>query len=281
MVDGEPVVVVTGAGGGMGTACVASVASLGHLLLVDLNDECLERAARAAQVVGASATTVRCDVTSSTDVSNLVATISKIGPLRAFVHTAGISPQMADGRRVLDVDLVGTARVLDALVPLVQERTAGVCIGSIAGYFDMGAALDRVLAHPLAVNFLDEIEATLESPLDSDTAYVLAKRGVMHLCERLAAPWGARGGRLVSIAPGLIDTGMGRLELANQEMMHTMISSTPVKRFGPSGLPGRAEDIAEAVAFLCSDAASFISGCDIRVDGGLVGATQHPEPETN
>jgi NAD(P)-dependent dehydrogenase (short-subunit alcohol dehydrogenase family) len=71
---------------------------------------------------------------------------------------------------------------------------------------------------------------------------------------------------------------MGRLELDNQETMRGMVEATPVKRFGPTGLPGRAEDIADAVAFLCSDAASFISGCDIRVDGGLVGSTVHSPP---
>jgi NAD(P)-dependent dehydrogenase (short-subunit alcohol dehydrogenase family) len=259
----------------MGTACVAALAPAGHLMLVDLNDDCLAVARRAASAVGASATSLGCDVTSATDIAGLVDTVSGTGPFRALVHTAGISPQMADGRRVLDVDLVGTARILDALLPLVQEGTAAVCIGSIAGYIDLGSALDALLDDPLAPGFLDQVAATLSSPLDGDTGYVLAKRGVMRLCERLATSWGARGGRLVSIAPGLIDTGMGRLELENQAMMRAMADATPVKRPGASPLPGRAEDIAQLVAFLCSDAASFISGCDIRVDGGLVGAGRH------
>ena len=57
--------------------------------------------------------------------------------------------------------------------------------------------------------------------------------------------------------------------------MQAMIDITPVKRPGASPLPGRPEDIAALVAFLCSDAASFISGCDIRIDGGLIGAARH------
>jgi NAD(P)-dependent dehydrogenase (short-subunit alcohol dehydrogenase family) len=123
--------------------------------------------------------------------------------------------------------------------------------------------------------FVDDVVRGLEGHLDADTAYVLAKRGVMRLCERLAKNWGSCGGRIVSIAPGLIDTPMGRQELAQQEIMALMVAMTPVQRAGMGPMPGRPEDIASIAAFLCSDAASFISGCDIRVDGGLVGAGRH------
>jgi NAD(P)-dependent dehydrogenase (short-subunit alcohol dehydrogenase family) len=268
-------VVITGAGGGMGVACIPMLAPLGQLLLVDQNEDCLDRAREVARTAGASATGVGCDVTSAADVARLADAVSTAGSLRALVHTAGISPQMADGRGVLDVDLIGTARVLDALLPHVREGTAGVCIGSIAGYTDFGSELNSHLDDPLAPGFLDDVEAKFGSQLDGDTGYMLAKRGVMRLCERLASVWGARGGRLVSIAPGLIDTAMGRLELENHEIMRLMVDATPVKRGGTAPLPGRVDDIAQLVAFLCSDAASFISGCDIRVDGGLVGAGRH------
>ncbi|MDT5224175.1 MAG: hypothetical protein QOG19_1582, partial [Mycobacterium sp.] len=71
----------------------------------------------------------------------------------------------------------------------------------------------------------------------------------------------------------LIDTAMGRLELERQPIIPQMIELTPVKR-PESPLPGRVGEIAALVAFLESDGAGFISGCDIRVDGGLVGAAR-------
>jgi NAD(P)-dependent dehydrogenase (short-subunit alcohol dehydrogenase family) len=182
---------------------------------------------------------------------------------------------MADGRRVLDVDLLGTIRVLEALLPQAGEGTAAVCVGSIAGYAPLPPELEAKLDDPLRPGFLDEIEAALDGPLDGAMGYVLAKRGVMRACERRSGAWGARGARLVSIAPGLMDTEMGRLELEGDEHMPLMIEATPVRRAGCTPLPGRARDVAALAAFLCSDDGSFISGCDVRLDGGLIGNSRH------
>ncbi|MDT5337449.1 MAG: hypothetical protein QOD90_2954, partial [Mycobacterium sp.] len=197
-----------------------------------------------------------------------------MGRLRCLVHTAGVSPEMADAATVLDVDLAGSVRITDALLPLANPGSSAILISSIAAYSDVPAAVELLLDDPLADGFLAAVEQALGQSLDSATAYVLAKRGVIRLAERLAAPWGAKRGRAVSISPGLIDTPMGRLELDRQPIIPMMIEVTPVKR-PDRPLPGRPEDIAAAVAFVESDAAAFISGCDLRVDGGLVGAGKH------
>jgi NAD(P)-dependent dehydrogenase (short-subunit alcohol dehydrogenase family) len=269
------VLVVTGGAGAMGQACAEAMAASGSVLLADLHEEGLSRVAKSFSEQGISVSTLVCDVSAPDDVAGLASKVESIGNFRALVHTAGISPNMATGPRVLDVDLVGSARVLAALLPLVSAGTAAVCIGSIAGYSDVGGEVNSLLDDPLQPGFIDKVVAELGGNLDSETAYVLAKRGVMRLCERLSKDWGARGGRIVSIAPGLIDTPMGRQELEQQEIVPLMAEITPVKRPGMEPLPGHPRDIAAAAAFLCSDAASFISGCDIRIDGGLVGAGRH------
>jgi NAD(P)-dependent dehydrogenase (short-subunit alcohol dehydrogenase family) len=180
---------------------------------------------------------------------------------------------MADARTVIEVDLVGSVRVTDAVFPLVEPGSSAILFGSIAGYSDVDPVIEKLLCDPLADGLFSTIEQALGQPVDSATAYVLGKRGVMRLVERLATPWGAKGGR-VAISPGLIDTPMGRLELERQPIIPQMIELTPVKR-PESPLPGRVGEIAALVAFLESDGAGFISGCDIRVDGGLVGAARH------
>jgi len=80
--------------------------------------------------------------------------------------------------------------------------------------------------------------------------------------------WGARGGRVNSISPGIISTPMGRQELeeGSSEQMQGMLAISPVPRIGT------AEDIAAAAQWLVSTESSFVSGCDLRVDGGVVAA---------
>jgi NAD(P)-dependent dehydrogenase (short-subunit alcohol dehydrogenase family) len=270
----DNVVVITGGAGGMGLACARALADRGRLLLVDLREDLLDQARKALGAQGAVVDTLPCDVTSATDVAAVADRVRELGRLRCLVHTAGVSPEMADAATVLDVDLAGSVRITDAMFPLVNPGSSAILIGSIAGYSDVPAAVEPLLDDALADGFLAAVEQALGQPLDSATAYVLAKRGVTRLAERLATPWGKRGGRTVAISPGLIDTPMGRLELDRQSIIPVMIEVTPVKR-PDRPLPGCPEDIAATVAFLESDAAAFISGCDIRVDGGLVGAGKH------
>jgi NAD(P)-dependent dehydrogenase (short-subunit alcohol dehydrogenase family) len=268
-------IVITGAAGGMGIAIARRLAGGADLVLVDQRADELDAV---NERIGNSPRPTRsevCDVTVEEDVARLASVVAELGGLRALVHTAGVSPKMAAGRRVLEVDLVGTVRVLAALLPYALSGSAAVCIGSIAGYADVAPEVEPLLDDPLRPGFLDEVEVALQEHLDGASGYVLAKRGVMRACERLSGAWAEREARIVSIAPGLIDTDMGRLEMEGDELVSLMIAATPLKRPGHTPIPGSPEDIAELVAFLCSDRASFITGCDIRIDGGLVGNGRH------
>jgi NAD(P)-dependent dehydrogenase (short-subunit alcohol dehydrogenase family) len=272
MADND-VLVITGGAGGMGLTSACALAGRGQLLLVDLDEGHLEAARSMLSEQGAHVDTLQCDVTSPADVAGVAERVRAWGRFRCLVHTVGVSPEMADARTVVEVDLVGSARITDAMLPLVEPGCSAILFGSIAGYSDVDPAIEKLLCDPLADGLFSTLEQALGHPIDSATAYVLAKRGVMRLTERLATPWGAKGGRVVAVSPGLIDTAMGRLELERQPIIPQMIELTPVKR-PESPLPGRVREIAALVAFLESDGAAFISGCDIRVDGGLVGAAR-------
>ena len=95
-------------------------------------------------------------------------------------------------------------------------------------------------------------------------AYALAKRGVIRAVGRAAVRWGPLGGRVCSVSPGLIDTPMGRAELEQQPIMREMFDRTPLGRLGEPA------EVAAVAAHLVSDAASFVSGIDVLVDGGML-----------
>lgn len=259
----------------MGAACAARLACRADLVLTDLDRGRLESIA-AGLPTGSTATVVPADLSSAADVATLTETLRLRGGLRWIVHTAGLSPAMAGWRDVVEVDLAATAHLLDALGAHLLPGGAAVCLASIAGQMASDdAAIDAVLDTPSAPGLSDRLLAAVGAEPSSGIAYVYAKRGVIRLCERLATPWGKRGVRIVSISPGLMDTAMGRLELEQTLGKEDMIDLIPLARprdEGQSKLPGRAADIAAAVDFLCSDAASFVTGCDLRIDGGLIAA---------
>src|SRR5205085_5314764 len=108
---------------------------------------------------------------------------------RALVHAAGISPTMADARRVFEVDLVGTHHVLTGFEPLVVPGAAAVCFSSSSAYQIapfVGADQDRIIDAPGAPDFLERITTAVT---DSGHAYALAKRGVIRAVARAAVRW--------------------------------------------------------------------------------------------
>jgi len=249
------VTVITGAASGMGRLCVERLrGTADELVAVDLETP---------QIEGTRG--IGCDISDPSAVTDLVDTVREIGPFRALAHAAGVSPTMADARRVLEIDLVGTALLLDGFEELVEPGSAAVCFSSSAAYQialqGIDAELQAFISEPRAPGFLD---AAAERLGDSGIAYAWAKRGVIAAAARAAVVWGRRGGRVNSLAPGLIDTPMGRQEMAEQPIMQFMLEKTPLERLGES------DEVAAVVAFLLSADASFISGIDVLVDGGML-----------
>lgn len=249
--------VVTGAASGMGRACIERVRDIADVLVaVDLAAPAID------DVIG-----VACDVSDPASVRDLVARVRELGPFRALAHAAGLSPTMADARRVFDVDLVGTQLLLDAFEELVVPGSAAVCFSSSAAY-QFGPFItpeqEELISDPCAPEFLDRAAAEIT---DSGFAYGLAKVGVIRAVGRASVRWGGRGGRVNSVAPGLIDTPMGRQEFEQQPVMKEMLAATPLERMG------QADEVAAVVEFLLSDAASFVSGIDVLVDGAMMRGT--------
>jgi NAD(P)-dependent dehydrogenase (short-subunit alcohol dehydrogenase family) len=265
--------VVTGAGGGMGLAVAQRLGRRGdRVVLAELNEAGLKNAASQLRGEGVEAQEVLCDIADRDSVRALAEACAGAGELAALVHTAGLSPTMADAETILRVNLIGTALLVEAFLPLTREGSVAVLVASQAG-------------HLLGSDALPEVEALLDDPLQpdlferlaktapvvtsqSEAAYSYSKRAVIRMAERLAPAWGDRGARIASLSPGIIDTSMGHQELESQPFMSVMIEKTPLKRMG------RADEIASVVDFLCSEGASFITGTDILVDGGGTGVAK-------
>jgi NAD(P)-dependent dehydrogenase (short-subunit alcohol dehydrogenase family) len=257
----ESVNVVIGAASGMGAAVASLLAPRGPLLLADRD---AERLRAVTDELGPDVTPLACDITVSADVDALREAVGRLGCL---VVTAGLSPSMAAGRRIFEVNLLGLERVVLAVEPLIGEGSAAVLLASVAGHLlPASVPVDSVLDTPLSPTFFDDLAAQGFDPESPQLAYALSKRGVQRLVRRRAAAWGAKGARLLSLSPGIVDTGMGRLEADNQPVMAQMVESSALGRMG------RAGEVAAVAAFLVSEAASFMTGTDVLVDGGELAA---------
>lgn len=264
------VVVVTGIGG-MGLAVARRLGSGRHLVLADFAADALAKVTETLRGEGHSVQDVVTDVSDAGSVQALADEAAAAGTIRVVVHTAGVSPVQATAERVVAVDVVGTANVLDAFEPHVVPGTVAVCIASMAGTM---ATLPPEVEAALATTPTAELAAlpVLDpANLDPGAAYSLAKRANQVRVQAMALAWGRRGGRVVSISPGIISTPMGQQELAGSsgDAMRFMISMSATQRLGTP------DDIATAVDFLASPAASFITGTDLLVDGGAIAAIRY------
>jgi len=236
------VVVVTGAAGGLGlTCCRMFVAEGARVVLADMNADELERCR--ADVGGSLAVVV--DVTSESDASMLVSrTVEALGSLDAIVVAAGLhQTTQIDAIETDEWDRVQAVNVRGAFVVsraalremIVRERGSVVMLGSIAG--QVGG-------------------------VQSGAGYATSKAAVIGMTKALARYAGPHGVRVNCVNPGFIESGMG-LEKTPDERQKT-IAATPL------GRAGTAEEVAEAILWLASDASSFVTGAQLDVNGGLL-----------
>jgi NAD(P)-dependent dehydrogenase (short-subunit alcohol dehydrogenase family) len=269
--------IATGAGRGMGLACARRLTGMvDTLLLVDRDEATVTAAAKdlADSGRGAVVEPFVLDITDRDGLARLAAHVAELGTLGAVAHAAGISPTMADWRRILTVDLVGTAMLAEALRPLATAGTAMVCFASMApllGNVQPDPAVAAILDAPLDERFLDRIHDALGPAIENTgAAYAFAKHGVHRFVQREAVRLGPAGARICSVSPGIIDTPQGQQEAASHPSMGRLVQQTPL------GRAGQPDEVAAVVGFLLSAEPSFLTGTDILIDGGVCAAVRNP-----
>jgi NAD(P)-dependent dehydrogenase (short-subunit alcohol dehydrogenase family) len=264
------VLVVIGVGG-MGRAIARRLGVGKAVILVDFDESILRASAAALSDDGYDVHAQKVDVASPESVASLIHAAQSHGTVRQLAHTAGLSPSQASTEKILAVDLLGVALIVDAFGEVIGSGGAGVVVASAAGHMvpPLPDEHARALATAapkdlLALPFITAID-------DPGWAYVIAKQANLLRVQAASGLWGQRNARINSISPGIISTPMGRSELDSPlgEGMRAMVTASPAKRLGTP------EDIAAAASFLLGPEASFITGTDLLVDGGVVAATRN------
>lgn len=256
-------IVITGGAGGIGMACAKAFKNE-HLIITDYSQELVDKAVSDLNRDGFIASGIACDITDKKDVEKLKQFVSDNGSFKALIHTAGVSGTVQDLKKIYIIDLVATELLIDSFYELARENSVAVLLSSMMAYtIPPNEKYDYALQNPQASESFNILSKFVEG--SSDIMYNYVKRGVQLLAIKNVDRWGAKGARIVTVSPGVIETPMG-LKAAEEhpEKMEMIKNATPLKR------NGKPEDIADVVSFLISDKARFITGCDILVDGGVI-----------
>ncbi|KUJ09730.1 NAD(P)-binding protein [Mollisia scopiformis] len=273
-VGGRNVLVIIGAGG-MGLFIARRLGSGRTVFLADYSQAMLEKAEQTLRSEGHTVSTISMDVSSYDAVQKTAQASAALGAIDAIVHTAGVAPGASNSRQIYTIDLLGTANVIDAFLPVISSGTSLVCIASMAGsMIPISLELEKHLATAPRNQLLQHKDIVLSEEIEAaGVAYAVAKRGNQLRVQAAAVPYGKKGARVNSVSPGVISTALAQAQLDTPagENMRAMIAMSAVKRIGTP------DDIANAVAFLASRESSLISGIDLLVDGGAVAGRKWPE----
>jgi len=244
----DKVAFVTGAASGIGRETALAFAREGaKVVAADISEQGNQETVHLIEDQGGQAIAVKCDVTRSEDVkAALDKTVEAFGRLDFAFNNAGIEPrnpaptaeyEEEEWNRIIDINLRGVFLCMKHEIPLILKQGGGAIVNTSSGAGIIG--------------------------IKGSPAYTAAKHGVIGLTKAAALDYAAQNIRVNAVCPGYIDTPMmGRFTGGTDEGRAQVIAEEPIGRMG------KPEEIAAAVVWLCSDAAAFMVGHAMVIDGG-------------
>ena len=261
----KDVMILTGAGQ-IGMAIARRMGFGKKIIVGDRKPENADTIARIMIEAGFDVIPLEVDISSRTSVLGMIEEAPKYGEISMFINAAGVSPSQASIEAILQVDLYGTAVLLEEIGKVIKKGGVGITISSQSGH--RMPALGAVVDEQLAITPADELlrlEALQPRNIkDTLHAYQLAKRCNVKRVMAEAVIWGRRGARINSISPGIIVTPLAIDEFNGPRgaFYKNMFANCP------AGRPGTADEVANVAELLMSPQGAFITGADFLVDGG-------------
>lgn len=254
----KDVYVITGATGGMGLSIALDFNKKARLVLVDLEEEKLIRLQQKLLKKDIYAVIISADITNDKDIKKIVNTVKQLGKFKTMIHTAGISDTMGTPKRVLEVNLLGTQKLMNAFYE-IANNSIFINISSMTAYLVPDSFLyNKTLLDPLHRNFFKKMSLYIKKP---NAAYAFSKKGVSLITEKAVGKWATKNSRILAISPGAVETPLLRAESSNSNSIDLLISKTPVKR------AAEPKEISNLVYHVIDN--EFINGADILIDGGI------------
>lgn len=269
MKKSKDIVVLLGTGA-IGLEIVRRIATSKTLILGDINQTNLENAKEDLENAGFTVETVIVDAGERASIQAFADKAKQLGDINYYVHTAGLSPNQATFADVLRVDLVGTAIALEIFGKIIAPGGSGLVISSMAGHMftDFVTVEQRQALMTTPADDLGKLDFIQEDMPGG--SYGISKQGNILRVQAESLNWAERGARLNSISPGIIITPLARHELkANPTGYQSLIDNSATKRVGTTA------EVATASAYLLSEEASFITGTDLLIDGGVIAAMKN------
>ena len=265
----KEVMLVTGAG--QISMAIARRTGFGKkIVLGDKNPENCSVIAEIMNKAGFDVEPTTMDLSSKDSIIDFIAKASEFGEIKYLVNGAGVSPSQTSVETILQVDLYGTAVLLEEVGKVIANGGSGVTISSQSGFRmpQLTPKQDRALATAAPSELLSQDLLKKENIKDTLHAYQLAKRCNEKRVMYEAVRWGERGAKINAIAPGIIVTPLAIDEFNGPrgDFYKNMFKKCP------AGRPGTADEIATIAKLLLGDEGAFITGSTFLADGGATAA---------